>query len=118
MKKLIIAALALCLGTSNVLHAQDLPDQKETLNTLIKVNRYYMKTIPTADSPVLYKVRYAQAIYGHEPYTTKDYLPFIPFIQIQNITIMPTNGENTITGECGEEQQPDMRTITLVDRFI
>ena len=55
MKKLFIAALALCLGTSNALHAQDLPDQKETLNTLIKVNRYYMKNNPDCRLPSFVK---------------------------------------------------------------
>ena len=35
MKKLFIAALVFALGGTNILHAQNLPDQKETLNTLI-----------------------------------------------------------------------------------
>lgn len=46
MKKLFIAALVFALGGTNILHAQNLPDQKETLNTLIKVNKHYMKNNP------------------------------------------------------------------------
>ena len=51
MKKLFIAALVFALGGTNILHAQNLPDQKETLNTLIKVNKHYMKNNPDCTLP-------------------------------------------------------------------
>ena len=55
MKKLFIAALVFALGGTNILHAQNLPDQKETLNTLIKVNKYYMKNNPDCTLPSFVK---------------------------------------------------------------
>lgn len=55
MKKLFIAALAFALGGTNILHAQNLPDQKETLNTLIKVNKHYMKNNPDCTLPSFVK---------------------------------------------------------------
>lgn len=55
MKKLFIAALVFALGGTNILHAQNLPDQKETLNTLIKVNRHYMKNNPDCTLPSFVK---------------------------------------------------------------
>ena len=71
MKKLFIAALVFALGGTNILHAQNLPDQKETLNTLIKVNKHYMKNNPTAHYPVLSKERCGPAISGHALCTTR-----------------------------------------------
>ena len=53
MKKLFIAALV--FGGTNILHAQNLPDQKETLNTLIKVNKHYMKNNPDCTLPSFVK---------------------------------------------------------------
>lgn len=55
MKKLFIAALVFALGGTNILHAQNLPDQKETLNTLIKVNKHYMKNNPDYTLPSFVK---------------------------------------------------------------
>lgn len=55
MKKLFIAALIFALGGTNILHAQNLPDQKETLNTLIKVNKHYMKNNPDCTLPSFVK---------------------------------------------------------------
>lgn len=55
MKKLFIAALVFALGGTNILHAQNLPDQKETLNTLIKVNKHYMKNNPDCALPSFVK---------------------------------------------------------------
>ncbi|WP_302562470.1 glycoside hydrolase family 88 protein [Phocaeicola coprocola] len=55
MKKLFIAALVFTLGGTNILHAQNLPDQKEALNTLIKVNKYYMKNNPDCTLPSFVK---------------------------------------------------------------
>ena len=55
MKKLFIAALVFALGGTNILHAQNLPDQKEALNTLIKVNKYYMKNNPDCTLPSFVK---------------------------------------------------------------
>lgn len=55
MKKLFIAALVFALGGTNILHAQNLPDQKETLNTLIKVNKHYMKNNPDCTLPSFVK---------------------------------------------------------------
>lgn len=55
MKKLFIAALVFALGGTNILHAQNLPDQKETLNTLIKVNKHYMKNNPDCTLPCFVK---------------------------------------------------------------
>lgn len=57
MKKLFIAALVFALGGTNILHAQNLPDQKETLNTLIKVNKHYMKNNPDCTLPSFVKVK-------------------------------------------------------------
>ena len=51
MKKLFIAALALFLGGIGMLKAQEIPDQKETLKTLIKVNDFYMKNNPDCRQP-------------------------------------------------------------------
>lgn len=55
MKKLFIAALVFALGGTSILHAQNLPDQKETLNTLIKVNKHYMKNNPDCTLPSFVK---------------------------------------------------------------
>ncbi len=55
MKKLFIAALVFALGGTHILHAQNLPDQKEILNTLIKVNKYYMKNNPDCTLPSFVK---------------------------------------------------------------
>ena len=55
MKKLFIAALVFALGGTNILHAQNLRDQKETLNTLIKVNKHYMKNNPDCTLPSFVK---------------------------------------------------------------
>ncbi len=55
MKKLFIAALVFALGGTNILHAQNLPDQKETQNTLIKVNKHYMKNNPDCTLPSFVK---------------------------------------------------------------
>lgn len=55
MKKLFIAALVFALGGTNILHAQNLPDQKETLNTLIKANKHYMKNNPDCTLPSFVK---------------------------------------------------------------
>lgn len=55
MKKLFIAALVFAFGGTNILHAQNLPDQKETLNTLIKVNKHYMKNNPDCTLPSFVK---------------------------------------------------------------
>lgn len=55
MKKLFIAALVFALGGTNILHAHNLPDQKETLNTLIKVNKHYMKNNPDCTLPSFVK---------------------------------------------------------------
>lgn len=55
MKKLFIAALVFALGGTNILHAQNLPDLKETLNTLIKVNKHYMKNNPDCTLPSFVK---------------------------------------------------------------
>ena len=55
MKKLFIAALVFALGGTTILHAQNLPDQKETLNTLIKVNKHYMKNNPDCTLPSFVK---------------------------------------------------------------
>lgn len=55
MKKLFIAALVFALGGTNILHAQNFPDQKETLNTLIKVNKHYMKNNPDCTLPSFVK---------------------------------------------------------------
>lgn len=55
MKKLFIAALVFALGGTNILHAQNLPDQKETLNTLINVNKHYMKNNPDCTLPSFVK---------------------------------------------------------------
>lgn len=55
MKKLFIAALVFALGGTNILHAQNSPDQKETLNTLIKVNKHYMKNNPDCTLPSFVK---------------------------------------------------------------
>ena len=55
MKKLFIAALVFALGGTNILHAQNLPGQKETLNTLIKVNKHYMKNNPDCTLPSFVK---------------------------------------------------------------
>ena len=55
MKKLFIAALVFALGGTNILHAQNLPDQKETLNSLIKVNKHYMKNNPDCTLPSFVK---------------------------------------------------------------
>lgn len=55
MKKLFIAALVFALGGTNILHAQNLSDQKETLNTLIKVNKHYMKNNPDCTLPSFVK---------------------------------------------------------------
>lgn len=55
MKKLFIAALVFALGGTHILHAQNLPDQKETLNTLIKVNKHYMKNNPDCTLPSFVK---------------------------------------------------------------
>ena len=55
MKKLFIAALVFALGGTNILHARNLPDQKETLNTLIKVNKHYMKNNPDCTLPSFVK---------------------------------------------------------------
>lgn len=55
MKKIFIAALVFALGGTNILHAQNLPDQKETLNTLIKVNKHYMKNNPDCTLPSFVK---------------------------------------------------------------
>ena len=55
MKKLFIAALVFAMGGTNILHAQNLPDQKETLNTLIKVNKHYMKNNPDCTLPSFVK---------------------------------------------------------------
>ena len=55
MKKLFIAALVFALGGTNILHAQNLPGQKETLNTLIKVNKHNMKNNPDCTLPSFVK---------------------------------------------------------------
>lgn len=55
MKKLFIAVVVFALGGTNILHAQNLPDQKETLNTLIKVNKHYMKNNPDCTLPSFVK---------------------------------------------------------------
>lgn len=51
MKKVMIAALALFFSCAGALKAQTLPDQKETLKTLIKVNDFYMKNNPDCRQP-------------------------------------------------------------------
>ena len=111
MKKLFIAALVFALGGTNILHAQNLPDQKETLNTLIKVNKHYMKNNPDCTLPSFVKGKM-------RPSNTRDCWLFTPFIRILNITHMLINGGIFISGGCGEEQQPDMPTIMPADKYI
>ncbi|WP_300725286.1 glycoside hydrolase family 88 protein [uncultured Bacteroides sp.] len=55
MKKLLISALLLCFGTESFIQAQPLPDRKETLNTLIKVNDYFMRNHPDCGAPSFVK---------------------------------------------------------------
>ena len=87
-KKLILSFFFVALGFG-VVKAQDLPDKKETLKTVTKVNDYFMKkyadyrtpsfvknvtcrsNMPIILSPV-FMVVYVPVISGHAEYIMKD----------------------------------------------
>ena len=49
-KKLLLAVLALCF-TTLYCQAQQLPEAKETMRTIVKVNDYFMKKWPDPGMP-------------------------------------------------------------------
>ena len=51
--KLVLFTLFILTGVVSV-NAQNLPDQKETLEVMKKVNGYFMKSMPIILSPVLW----------------------------------------------------------------
>ena len=63
-KKLILSFFFVALGFG-VVKAQDLPDKKETLKTVIKVNNYFMKKYADYRTPSFVKN-------GHAEYIMKD----------------------------------------------
>ena len=54
-KKLILSFFFVALGFG-VVKAQDLPDKKETLKTVIKVNNYFMKKYADYRTPSFVKM--------------------------------------------------------------
>ena len=72
MKKSLLSFFTvtlLCLMTGKPVMAQELPAQKETLETIVKVNDYFMKKY--ADYTI-FPLKFVQAIYGREAYIMKD----------------------------------------------
>ena len=81
MKKSLLSFFTvtlLCLMTGKPVMAQELPAQKETLETIVKVNDYFMKkyadyTLPSFFTHCLLSMaEFVQAIYGREAYIMKD----------------------------------------------
>lgn len=74
MKKSLLSFFTvtlLCLMTGKPGMAQELPAQKETLETIVKVNDYFMKSMPITHC-LLSMAEFVQAIYGREAYIMKD----------------------------------------------
>lgn len=68
---LFTGLLLSCLIPVHTVAAQELPTQKETLENIIKVNDYFMKSMPITLLPV-FTVVYVPAIYGRVVYIMKD----------------------------------------------
>lgn len=64
--KLVLLLFFILTGVVSV-NAQNLPDQKETLEVMKKVNGYFMKSMPIILSPV-FMVVYVPVISGHVAY--------------------------------------------------
>lgn len=69
MKNNLVLLFFLALTVS--VSAQSLPDRKETLEVMKKVNGYFMKSMPITRFPVFTAV-YVRAISGHEVFIMKD----------------------------------------------
>ena len=68
---LFTGLLLSCLIPVHTVAAQELPTQKETLENIIKVNDYFMKSMPITLLPV-FMVVYVPAISGRVVYIMKD----------------------------------------------
>lgn len=67
MKNKLVLLLFFILTGAVSVNAQNLPDQKETLEVMKKVNGYFMKSMPIILSPV-FMVVYVPVISGHVAY--------------------------------------------------
>lgn len=67
MKNKLVLLLFFILTGAVSVNAQNLPDQKETLEVMKKVNGYFMKNMPIILSPV-FMVVYVPVISGHVAY--------------------------------------------------
>lgn len=118
MKKLFIAALVFALGGTNILHAQNLPDQKETLNTLIKVNKHYMKNNPDCTLPSFVKGKMRPSNIWTRTVYYEGLLALYSIYPDTEYYAYAYQWGGVISGGCGEEQQPDMPTIMPADKYI
>ena len=71
MKKKLIGVFLLMSLVCGSISAQGLPDRKETLETLIKVNNYFMKKYADYRTPLI-MVLFVPAISGQGECTMKD----------------------------------------------
>ena len=117
MKKKLIGVFLLMSLVCGSISAQGLPDRKETLETLIKVNNYFMKKYADyrtqsyngiiRPSNIWTRGVYYEGLMAlHSVFPREEYYDYAyqwPII---------------INGECVTEILPAMRTTSVADRFI
>ena len=108
MKKLLLsfitATLLSSIPCSSVI-AQELPAQKETLATIVKVNDYFMKKYADYTLPSFFGRVRPSNIWTRGVY-------------YEGLIAILTTGLTSTNGECVTETRPAMRMINAAGKFI
>lgn len=117
MKKKLIGVFLLMSLVCGSISAQGLPDRKETLETLIKVNNYFMKKYADYRTPSYNGIIRPSNIWTRGVYYEGLMALHSVFLG-KSIMITLISGPIIINGECVTEILPAMRTTSVADRFI
>lgn len=117
MKKKLIGVFLLMSLVCGSISAQGLPDRKETLETLIKVNNYFMKKYADYRTPSYNGIIRPSNIWTRGVYYEGLMALHSVFLG-KSIMITLISGPIIINGECVTGILPAMRTTSVADRFI
>lgn len=117
MKKKLIGVFLLMSLVCGSISAQGLPDRKETLETLIKVNNYFMKKYADYRTPSYNGIIRPSNIWTRGVYYEGLMALHSVFLG-KSIMITLISGPIIINGECVTGILPAMRTTSAADRFI
>ena len=116
MKKLLLSFITVTLLSSmsaGSAGAQELPEQKETLATIVKVNDYFMKKYADYTLPSFFGRVRPSNIWTRGVY----YEGLIAFTRAKIIIAIHTIGRISTNGECVMETRPAMRMTNAADKF-